>query len=349
MASKITDMEIDIVVPWVDSSDPEWQADKSKYASVNSYGDRPERFRERGLLKYFFRCIDKNMPWVRNVYFITRQNAPAWLDVSNPKLRVVKHEDFIPENALPCFNSSLLERYLHLIPGLSEHFIYFNDDCYVLSPVSEGYFFKNGLPRDMLAFQPVVANPKDPGMSHLFLNDALVLSRHFEKRKVVIENKGKFFHIGYPAFYFIYNMLELCFPKFSGLYSVHSAAPMLKSNFEEVWAEEGKYLESLAGNRFRSDSDVNQYLFREWGKLKGRFVPSNITRHVMYSEISDDNSKVIKVIESGGKRFLAPAVKILCINDTVSSPDDEKVSKQLIDSFESVFGEASSYEKRPNV
>lgn len=339
-------MNIDIVVPWVDSSDPEWQSDKSKYSSSNSYGDRPERFRERGLLKYFFRCIDKNMPWVRNVFFLTRQNVPAWLDTSNPKLRIVKHEDFIPENALPCFNSSLLERYLHLIPDLSEHFIYFNDDCYVLSPVSEDYFFHNGMPRDMLAFQPVVANPKDPGMSHLFLNDALVLSRHFDKRTTVKENLGKFFHIGYPLFNFVYNALEMCFPKFSGLYSVHSAAPLLKSNFVELWDKEGEYLESLAVNRFRSDSDVNQYLFREWGKLKGRFVPSNITRHVMYTEISEDNGKTVELIQAKGKRCFAPAVKILCINDTVNSPDDDRVSKQLIDAFESSYGEVSGFEKR---
>lgn len=339
-------MNIDIVVPWVDSSDPEWQSDKSKYSSGNSYGDRPERFRERGLLKYFFRCIDKNMPWVRNVFFLTRQNVPAWLDTSNPKLCIVKHEDFIPENALPCFNSSLLERYLHLIPDLSEHFIYFNDDCYVLSPVSEDYFFHNGMPRDMLAFQPVVANPKDPGMSHLFLNDALVLSRHFDKRKTVKENLGKFFHIGYPLFNYVYNALEMCFPKFSGLYSVHSAAPLLKSNFVELWDKEGEYLESLAVNRFRSDSDVNQYLFREWGKLNGRFVPSNITRHVMYTEISEDNGKTVELIQTKGKRCFAPAVKILCINDTVNSPDDDRVSKQLIDAFESSYGEASGFEKR---
>ena len=107
---------------------------------------------------------------------------------------------------------------------------------------------------------------------------------------------GKFFHIGYPLLYFIYNALEMCFPKFTGMYSVHSAAPLLKSNFEELWACEGEYFESLAGNRFRSDSDVNQYLFREWGKLKGRFYPSNVTRHVMYSEISDDNGRVISFI-----------------------------------------------------
>ena len=165
---------------------------------------------------------------------------------------------------------------------------------------------------------------------------------------IVRENMGKFFHIGYPLLYFIYNALEMCFPKFTGMYSVHSAAPLLKSNFEELWACEGEYFESLAGNRFRSDSDVNQYLFREWGKLKGRFYPSNVTRHVMYSEISDDNGRVIRLIEAKGKRFLSPAVKIVCINDTVSSPDDASVSKQLIDAFESAFSEASSYEKSSN-
>lgn len=337
-------MDIDFVVPWVNSEDPEWQDEKRKYAAGNSYGDSEERFRDWNLMRYWFRCALKNAPWVRKIHFIVWKNVPDWLDTSDPKLSVVKHEDFLPEEARPCFNSSLLERYLHLIPDLSEHFVYFNDDLFLLGPVSEDYFFKNGLPEDMLALQPVVANPSNPGMSHLFLNNSLVLARHFDKKSTMRAHRDKFFHFGYPLIYFGYNLLELFFPKFTGLYSVHSAAPLLKSVFEKVWEEEGEYLRSLDKNRFREDTDVNQYLFREWGKLEGRFVPSNVTRHAYYTEISEDDEALVRLIKNGGKRVLRSDVKCLCINDCGGVRDKERICKDLTDAFDTLYGTPCSFE-----
>ena len=338
-------MDIDIVLCWVDGSDPEWIAEKSKYTPDNSYGDVDERYRDWGLLKYWFRCIEKNAPWVRKIHFVTWGHIPDWLDVSNPRLDIVRHEDFLPDSARPCFNSSLLERYLHRIPNLAEHFIYFNDDCFLIDHVSEEYFFINGLPRDMLAFMPVVSNPSNSGMSHLMLNNSLVLSRHFDKRKSVKEHWRAFFHIGYPPLYFFYNLLELSFPKFTGLYSVHSASPLLKSTYETVWNKESAYLSSLDGNRFRADTDVNQYLFREWGKLEGKFFPANVTANSLYCEMTDDSEKILKTIRNGGKRFCRPAIKSLCINDTGLVTDYESVSKEYIDAFDTILGEPCSFEK----
>ena len=339
-------MDIDIVVTWVDGSDPEWRNEKRKYLPGNTDGDNDERFREWGLIRYWFRCIEKNAPWVRKIHFVTWGHLPKWLDTSNPRLHIVNHKDYLPEEARPCFNSTLLERYFHKIPGIAEHFVYFNDDFYLLGVVDKDFFFKNGLPKDMLAFQPVVANPSNPVMSHHFLNNTLVLSKYFDKRKNVMQHKGNYFHIGYPPLYFFYNMLELGFPRYTGLYSVHNATPFLKSVYERVWEKEGDYLRSLDGNHFRDDTDVNQYLFREWGKLEGKFVPANVTRHVMYSEMSDDNNKLLRLIADGGKRSLKPDIKMLCLNDTGLVSDNEKVAADFIKAFEKAFPEPCSFEKK---
>ena len=338
-------MNTDIVITWVDGSDPEWLSEKRKYRSEDPVGNGRERYHEWGLLKYWFRCIEKNASWVRKIHFVTWGNVPEWLDVSNPRLHIIKHEDFMPKSAIPCFNSALIERYLHKIPGLSEQFIYFNDDMYLLGKCGEDFFFRNGLPRDMLAFQPVVANPSNPVMSHHLMNDSLVLSKHFDKRTNVRKQPGAYFHPGYPPLYFFYNLLELAFPKFTGLYTVHSASPMLKSVFDEVWSREGEYLGSLDKNRFRDDTDVNQYLFREWGKLSGRFVPSNVTGHFKYYELSDDLRNIPEIISSGGKRALLPDIKVLCLNDTGLVHDEAKVAGELIRAFDQGFGEKCSFEK----
>ncbi len=82
--------------------------------------------------------------------------------MNHPKLHIVKHEDYIPKEFLPAFNSHVIEMYLHRIKGLSERFVYFNDDMFMIRPLCQTDFFKDGKPCDMLAFQPVVANSSNP-------------------------------------------------------------------------------------------------------------------------------------------------------------------------------------------
>ena len=49
---------IDIVIPWVDGSDPVWQADHAKYRASKSADNHPARYREWGLFRYWFRGTD---------------------------------------------------------------------------------------------------------------------------------------------------------------------------------------------------------------------------------------------------------------------------------------------------
>ena len=127
-------MEIDFVVTWVDMNDPKWKADFSKYSkkgidnTTNEFSEA--RFRDHGFLKYWFRGIEKFAPWVRKIHFVTSGQKPEWLNVDHPKLSLVNHSDYIPEKFLPVFNSCLIEIYMHKIPDLTEHFVYFNDDFF---------------------------------------------------------------------------------------------------------------------------------------------------------------------------------------------------------------------------
>ncbi|HGC4152438.1 TPA: Stealth CR1 domain-containing protein, partial [Escherichia coli] len=140
---------IDIVIPWVDSSDPKWQEDYMKFACEQRNVDANiHRYRDNGLLKFWFRGIEKNAPWIRKVHFITYGHVPAWLKQDHPKLHIVKHSDYIPQKYLPTFNSHVIELNLHKIDGLSDKFIYYNDDTFLINPVDESFYFKNGKPRD---------------------------------------------------------------------------------------------------------------------------------------------------------------------------------------------------------
>ena len=122
-------MPIDIVLPWVDGNDPEWRKIKQSYKS--SGDEREERYRDFGLLKYWFRGIEQCMPWVRTIHFVTMNQVPEWLNSSHLNIHIVYYQDYMPEECLPTFNSNAIEMNAHRIEGLSEQFILFNDDMYI--------------------------------------------------------------------------------------------------------------------------------------------------------------------------------------------------------------------------
>lgn len=330
--------EIDFVVTWVDGSDPAWRAEKARYSGEGQVDDSEERYRDWGLFRYWFRCVEKFAPWVRKVHLVTWGHLPDWLNTEHPKLQIVRHEDYIPRQYLPTFNSNVLELYLHKIPGISEQFVYFNDDTYLTKLTGPEDFFRGGKPCDMLALQPVVANPDNPVMSHLFLNNSLVLCKYFDKRENVKRQPLSYFKPGYPPMYFIYNFLELAFPKFTGFYTVHGPSPFLCGTFADIWEKERTLLEQVSANRFRSESDVSPYLFREWQKLSGNFCPRNVQRIFHYFELGEDNRNLLQALRSG-------KYKMICMNDGKIPGDAERLREELTGAFESLVGQRSSFEK----
>lgn len=328
---------IDFVVTWVDGGDPQWQQEKRIYSGETACDDRPERYRDWELLRYWFRGVDRFAPWVRTVHFVTWGHLPDWLDLSNPRLHIVNHRDYIPEEYLPTFNSHVIELHMHRIPELSDRFVYFNDDMFLLNDVSEEVFFSGDLPKDLLAFQPVVTNPQNPVMPYLYLNNAMVLSKYFNKRENVRKQPGSYFHIGYPPMYFIYNFLELAFPRFTGFFTAHGPFPLNRSTFDTLWEKEPELLAETSRHRFRSKEDVTPYLLREWKKLSGEFVPCNILKHLAYFDVCDDNRRLIKTIQKQSS-------KMICINDANETIDFERAKRELIDAFEQILPERCSFE-----
>lgn len=328
----------DFVITWVDGNDPDWQAEKRNYTTSGLADNRTERYRDWENLKYWFRGIELYAPWVKNIYFVTWGHLPGWLNTNHPKLHIVKHTDFIPEKYLPTYNSHTIELNLHRIPGLSENFVYFNDDVFIIRPVTPKTFFQNSKPCDMLALQPVVANPANPVMSHIFLNNTLVLSKYFKKRENIKKQWKNYYKIGYPVMYFGYNLLELAFPLFSGFYTTHGASPLVKSTYETLWQKEYETFDTTCMHKFRHSDDINQYLLREWQKLTGNFTPRNVCCHFQYFNVSSDNRKLLSAIKK-------QKTEMICINDANDKIDFDAAKQQINDAFTAVFPNKSSFEK----
>ena len=145
---------IDIVVTYVDNSIKSWQKEYFKYEKQENINTDDEqlnpqiRFRDTGTFKYFFRSVDKNCPWIGKIFLVVKDkdHVPKWLNLNNPKLKVVFHEDFIPHELLPTFNSNVIEFFIYRISGLENNYILCNDDTFFNSPVDEKFFFRSGKP-----------------------------------------------------------------------------------------------------------------------------------------------------------------------------------------------------------
>ena len=330
-------MGIDFIITWVDMDDPKWRADFDKYSNRQTNeknGVSEARFRDYGFLKYWFRGVEKFAPWVRKIHFVTSGQAPEWLDTSNPKLNMVSHRDFIPEEFLPTFNSVVIERYMHRIPGLADRFVYFNDDFYIINSITPDRFFKNGLPRDIAVFQ---YNPSWSQWYKRIKNNIRIINRHFDKREVFAKHHDKWFEPSYGSRARL-NYLLKPYGKFITLRTPHNAQPYLKSTFEEVWNAAGEELTATSVNRFRKVTDYTPELFRTWQICRGNFEPLNTYADTKMFPLLIKSKQAIRAIYN-------QSYNLVCINDNVKIPNYNEVMASLSAAFNHILPEKSSFEK----
>ncbi len=142
---------IDLVYLWCDGHDPAFKARKA--ARIAKQGEQleaeaigSERFFDNEELRYSLRSVSQNIPWVHHIFVVTDRQQPEWINNRNPKLTVIDHSQILPEHLIPCYDASVIERYIYKIPGLQEYFLYANDDCFVGAPLEPGFFFQGKLP-----------------------------------------------------------------------------------------------------------------------------------------------------------------------------------------------------------
>lgn len=347
--------KIDFVMPWVDGNDLKWQKELSKFSLKDNLLNSNDRFRDWDNLQYIFRAFEEYTPWVNKIYFITSGHLPKWMNTKHEKLVIVKHEDYLDEDNLPIFSSHPIELNLHRIKGLSEKFVYFNDDFFILSPLHKEEFFKNNLPVDF-ALSTIM---HEGAISHIIMNDIDLINKNFNrhvgekltKRGIIKKYFFKWFHINYGVRSFP-TLLLLYWKTFTGFEINHHAQPYLKSTFHEVWQKEETTLQRTSCSKFRSNEDVNQYLFRYWQLVKGTFYPGNVANMIdkrKYIELrtKEDGKRIAEDIKS--RKY-----KLYCINDATSKgrftkenmnkPDFEISKKILQEALSTLLPKKSKYE-----
>jgi len=140
--------DISIVYTWVDGNDVDFLDIKSKYnGGIREYNSRDRSADE---LRYSFRSLQKYLPWHRGtIYVVTNDQIPKWLDTTNPRVKIIYHRDIFPKRVFPTYDSTTIELFFDKIPGITERFIYFNDDIFLNNYIHPAFFFtsKNFYPK----------------------------------------------------------------------------------------------------------------------------------------------------------------------------------------------------------
>lgn len=148
-----TTLPIDAVITWVDGEDENHKRKVAQYSKAPNFISTKEfdkRFTNVEEVKYVVHSILKYAPFIRKIFVVTDNQTPSFLrnNENYPKVALVDHKTIFNQNEkhLPVFNSRSIETKLYKIPDLSEHFIYFNDDMFLLNPTRPKDFFPKGIP-----------------------------------------------------------------------------------------------------------------------------------------------------------------------------------------------------------
>ena len=337
--------DIDFVIPWVDGSDPEWQKQKALYCRDEdklSGNAGLERYRDWGILRYWFRAVERYAPWVRMIHFVTCGQLPEWLNINHPKINFVRHEDYIPQEYLPTFSSHVIELNFFRIKDLSEKFVYFNDDMFLNAPVKTKDFFMNDLPCSCAGLNPGPIYMGSEAVWNVALNNILAIQNHFNFREQFKKNISKWLNLRYGAKVLLKTIHMLPYSLFSyylGFHTSHSAASYLKSTFIEVWEKEPELLNRTCTHRFRDKSDVNQWLMEWWQVISGKFYPRSPKYSRRYHSFAPEK---LAELEDEIKHTRHKAI---CINDDSKVKNFDEVSGIIRKIYSEVFPEKSEFEK----
>ncbi|MCK8484558.1 stealth family protein, partial [Aliiroseovarius sp. S2029] len=258
---------IDVVYTWVDSSDPVWQAKFAKHVGKTTTTTHASalRFMSREELRFSLRSVLKHAPWVRNIFIVTDEQTPDWFKGSD-RIKIVSHREIFPDvSVLPVFNSHAIESCLHRIPGLSEHFLYFNDDVFLGKPVTpEDFFGSDGSQR--LFFSPSLSHNPDfvklgnKPTDAAFLNTVDIIEKRFRMTPI-----AKVLHTPHPMRKSVLRMIEAEHPeRFS-----HTRSARIRSDTDLNTTGNLAYYYILGlGLADRSGCDMDEYRYIDTGQLR---------------------------------------------------------------------------------
>lgn len=296
---------VDAVYTWVDGDDPAMAAKRRAHQALSHNPIAPRetgasRYTSHDELRYALRSLEMYAGFVRHVYLVTDSQIPDWLDPRAEGITVIDHRDILPADALPVFNSHAIESRLHHIPGLSEHYLYFNDDVFINRPVrAEHFFHGNGIariPLSPLKLGVGTPHPLEPAPNSAGKNAREIISR-FHGR-----------HITHK--------------------SLHTPHPQLLSVMREMESLGIEELDRTSYSRFRSTTDVApaSTLHHHWAMATARAVPADYRFRYVQLGTPDMHRRLSRLAAGEDVDFF-------CLNDVDTPPEARSAAQAAISTF----------------
>ncbi|GAA2851256.1 Stealth-like protein [Aminobacter aminovorans] len=311
---------IDVVMPWVDGSDPAHRDSLLRHWPKRPWlRPAPYRYRENGELRYALRSIHFHLPWVRTIHLVTNGQVPSWLDLDHPGINLITHGDFFAEpSSLPVFSSSAIEANLHGIgrAGVADRFLLFNDD----------FFVGQSVPREEFI--------TPDGRSRLH-----VMSARLPRFRLWAD---RYRHT------LAFNNLLLCLAFRRRRWSYPPHVPLLMERDRLAWlnAKFGFWLRRTARHRFRQRTDglarvlyINAVPERDRGRPDGALQVKLTCEHVIAVRDDDAFSRSLA-------QLLRQPPAFFCLNDEID--DDARAAVRALEmqaALGAIFPEPAPFEK----
>ena len=314
---KIDIHSIDLVYLWVDGNNPEWLAKRAAFldGKTDNSLTNSRSYLNNDELKYSLRSVERYAPWIRNIFILSDNQKPKWLDISNPKIKIIDQNDILPNKSLPCFNSNVLEHFLYKIPNLSEYFLLSNDDMFLNRTVLPDTFFAAD------GFPIIRLNQKPFRRFRWFLREQILKKPHKLYSKA------------------LFNAAELVKNKFGVFYNGlphHNIDSYLKSDClrvsEQIFKDE---IDQMKMNHVRSSNDIQRviYSYVALAEKRGHLqhVSSRDSLHVHIQK-----ERHYEKLEKINPTFF-------CMNDTEYADDNHRM--KLKEWLNNRFPKKSQFEK----
>ncbi|CAM5394278.1 stealth conserved region 3 domain-containing protein [Streptomyces chartreusis] len=310
---------VDIVYTWVDGEEPQMRDKRARHqehgiAEILDKETNASRYTSHDELKYSLRSLAMYADFVRHIYLVTDGQKPHWLDESAPGITVVDHRDIFPDGVLPVFNSHAIETRLHHIPGLSEHYLYFNDDVFVGRRVTAEHFFHGS------GLMKIPVSPLKIGVGKPHAEETATNSANKNVRRLLLEKFGRMTTNNF----------------------MHTPLPQQRETLqtlEELFRED---IARTTASRFRSPQDLAMTapLLYQYALMTGRGVPGKYS--FRYVNISRPDAEGRLADLRRNRRF-----DFFCLNDVDVPPEErERVGVRMNEFLEDYFPFASPFEKQ---
>jgi len=295
---------IDLVITWVDGSDPQWRSDYEREVAevpgLHPLASDAARYRSWDLLRYSLRSISWYTDFVRQIYLVTAGHVPSWLNVEHPGITTVRHDEIMDTDALPTFNSHSIESRLHHIPGLADYYVYSNDDLLIAGPLAaRSLFTREGLAQVTLGSEPIpggVATEIDAPIDAASKNGRALLEKAF----------------GYVA----------------SRKLAHVPFPQIRSLVEELEDRFPDEFDRTHRSRFRHRDDISVAAFLSQHAALATKAGTESEIRAEYVNVADRwaGEKLDQLLE---RRDL----DVLCVNETSIDEDSEGAIASMLEGF----------------